>query len=258
MLHSEGMQVETAALVPPPAAERALSPEHVYARVFGELKPGTPLPAIEIEFRRYASAGAQVRLEEDRLKVRIADSLAGAPEGIHQALAEILLSKLFRRPVPAAASERYRNYLNRRDVRRSLDLIRQIRGRKHLGDPRGEHYDLVAIFEDLNLRYFFGLMPRPMLGWSRRPSRTMLGHYDSSHNAIVLSRYLDRPEVPPLAIEYVMYHEMLHLRHPAEHNGARRCVHTRAFKEEEKRFEGLREAKALLRQQTSAGYSETV
>jgi hypothetical protein len=44
-----------------------------------------------------------------------------------------------------------------------------------------------------------------------------------------------------------MYHEMLHLRHPAEHHGARRCVHTKAFKEAEKQFEQLREAQLLLR-----------
>ena len=40
---------------------------------------------------------------------------------------------------------------------------------------------------------------------------------------------------------------MLHLRYPAEHQGARRCVHTRAFKDAEKQFENLRDAKALLR-----------
>ena len=35
--------------------------------------------------------------------------------------------------------------------------------------------------------------------------------------------------------------------HPAEHRGVRRCVHTKAFKEEEKRFERFNEAKALLK-----------
>ena len=44
-----------------------------------------------------------------------------------------------------------------------------------------------------------------------------------------------------------MFHEMLHLRHPAEQNGSRRCVHTRSFKDAEKQFERLREAKSLLR-----------
>ena len=85
------------------------------------------------------------------------------------------------------------------------------------------------------------------IGWSPNASRTLLGHYDSSHNAIVLSRILDRPDTPKLAVEYVLFHEMLHLRHPAEHNGSRRCVHTKAFKEAEKQFEHLREAKALLK-----------
>ena len=77
------------------------------------------------------------------------------------------------------------------------------------------------MFEELNFRYFHGLMARPMLGWSPYASRTMLGHYDPSHNAIVLSRILDRAETPRLAVEYVLFHEMLHLRHPAEHIGAR-------------------------------------
>jgi hypothetical protein len=239
MLLSEEMQVESNVA---PAL-----PEQIYTRVFQSLKPRTPLPEIRVQFRRYANANAQVRLESGVLLVRMADTLEGAPEAVQEALAEILLSKLFRRPVPAAANDRYRRYLNRRDVRRSLDLVRQIRGRKLLQPPRGRYYDLLEMFEELNFRYFFGLLARPEIGWSRQPSRTQLGHYDPSHNAIVLSCRLDQVDVPRLAVEYVLFHEMLHLRHPAEHNGARRCVHTRAFKAEEKRFECLREAKLLLR-----------
>jgi len=166
---------------------------------------------------------------------------------VMEALAEILLAKLFRRPVPAESNDRYRRYLNRRDVRRSLDLVRQIRGRKRVEGPRGIRYDLNQIFEDLNFRYFHGLMARPILGWSPYASRTLLGHYDPSHNAIVLSRILDRIDTPRLAVEYVLFHEMLHLRFPAEHRGARRRVHTREFKVAESQFEGFVEAKRLLR-----------
>ena len=226
---------------------RAEISAEIYARVFRELRPRTPLPTIRVQFRRYANANAQVKLEDGALDVKIADTLAGAPEPVMEALAVILLSKLFRKPVPADCNDRYRRYLNSRDVRRSLDLVRQIRGRKQLAQPQGECYDLEQMFEDLNFRYFHGLMARPLLGWSLQASRTMLGHYDPPHNAIVLSRILDRPETPRLAVEYVLFHEMLHLRHPAEHRGARRCVHTRAFKDAEKAFEGLPEAKALLR-----------
>jgi hypothetical protein len=228
-------------------AEAAALPEQVYARVFRRLRPRTKLPHIVVEFRRWANANAQIKLEDGVLLVRIADLLETAPVDVQEALAEILLTKLLRRPCPAAANDRYRRYLNRRDVRHSVDQARQERGRKLLEHPQGDHFNLEEMFEELNFRYFFGLMARPAIGWSRQASRTMLGHYDPSHNTIVLSRILDRIGTPRLAVEYVLFHEMLHVRYPAEHNGARRCVHTRAFKAAEKEFENLREAKALLR-----------
>jgi predicted metal-dependent hydrolase len=90
-------------------------------------------------------------------------------------------------------------------------------------------------------------MAKPILGWSPNASRTLLGHYDPSHNAIVLSRILDRANTPSVAVEYVLFHEMLHLRYPAEHRGARRCVHTKEFKIAEKQFEKLKEAQESLR-----------
>jgi len=220
--------------------------EEIFARVFRQLRPRTAVPLILVQFRTYANANAQIKLEDGTLLVRIADTLADAPESVIEALAEILLSKLFRRAVPAASNDRYRRYLNRRDVRRNLDKVRQTRGRKHLRPPQGNCYNLEEVFEELNFRYFHGLMARPVLGWSLQASRTMLGHYDPPHNAIVLSGILDRPETPRLAVDYVMFHEMLHLHFPAELRGARRCVHTRAFKEAEKRFESLKEAKAIL------------
>ncbi len=228
------------------------SPQELFARVFSELKPRTAVPAIRLEFCKFANANSFVRWDEDGLAFRITDVLEGAPAQILEALAHILLSKLFRRPTPKMYAERYRRYLNRKEMRRSLQLVKQARGRKYVSSPKGDCYDLEAIFEDLNTRYFNGLIARPLLGWSRQPSRSMLGHYDPSHNAIVLSRFLDRRAVAQLAVEYVMFHEMLHLRFPVEHRGARRCVHTPEFKQAEKGFASYREAKELLKRICSA------
>ena len=224
------------------------TPKELFSRIFTELKPRTAVPAIRLEFCKFANANSFVRWDEEGLQFRITDVLEGAPAQILEALAYILLSKLLRRSIPKMYAERYRRYLNRKEMRRSLQLVKQVRGRKYVSSPQGVCYDLEAIFEELNLRYFHGLVARPLLGWSRKPSRTMLGHYDPSHNAIVLSRHLDRPSVAHLAVEYVMFHEMLHLRFPVEHRGARRCVHTPEFKQAEKEFIGLKEAKDLLKQ----------
>jgi len=224
------------------------TPSEIFSRVFSGLKPRTVPPAVRIEFCKFANANSFIRLEDGLLHVRITDVLEGAPAPIIESLAYILLSKLYRRAVPKMYSERYRRYLNRTEMRRSLQLIRQSRGRKFVSGPRGNNYDLESIFEELNLRHFHGLMARPLLGWSRRASRTMLGHYDPSHNAIILSKLLDNAKVPRLAVEYVLFHEMLHLRFPVEHKGARRCVHTREFKEAERQFPHWREAQHLLKQ----------
>lgn len=223
------------------------TPEELVQRVFREWKPRTPLPAVQVKFCKFANANSSVRWDASGLEFRITDVLEGAPSAILESLAHILMARLLRRPSPRTHAERYRRFLNRKEMRRSLQLVKQARGRKFVSGPKGDCYDLEAIFDELNQAHFHGLMAQPLLGWSRRPSRVMLGHYDPSHNAIIVSRLLDGRDVPRLAVEYILFHEMLHLRFPVEHRGARRCVHTREFKTAEKQFPRLKEAQQVLK-----------
>jgi hypothetical protein len=223
------------------------TPAEIYTRVFRELRPRTPLPRVEVDYCEFANVHSSIRMDGGRIQVRISDILQGAPAPVTEALAFILLGKMLRKPITRNYAHRYKLYLNRKEVRRQMHIVRQLRGRKLLSDPKGKHYDLVEIFERLNIEYFDGLLGRPALGWSLRRSRSMLGHFDPSHNAIILSRIFDEPSVPAVAVEYVMFHEMLHLRYPVEHRGARRCVHTAEFKRAEKLYPRLKEAKEALK-----------
>ncbi|HWB97509.1 MAG TPA: SprT-like domain-containing protein [Bryobacteraceae bacterium] len=223
------------------------TPVEIYARVFRDLKPRTALPEIRVDFCQFANADSFIRLENGAIHVRITDLLEGAPAPVQEALAYILIGKLFRRQIPRVYTHRYRLYLNRRDMRRQMHLIRQIRGRKFLSGPQGKCRNLEEIFRELNGHYFDGLLGQPLLGWSRRPSRSMLGHFDPSHNAIIISSLFDDPQVPMLALRYVLFHEMLHLRFPVDHTGARRRVHTREFRAAERQFTSFQEAKELLK-----------
>ena len=83
--------------------------------------------------------------------------------------------------------------------------------------------------------------------WSEDRARSSLGHYDPAHNTIVISRVFDQHRVPTYAIEYIVYHEMLHLKHPVKLRGSRRCIHGAEFQAEEKLFPDLERAKAFLR-----------
>jgi hypothetical protein len=219
----------------------------IFHRAYRELRPRAPVPAFQIQFFAFSNINNTIRLREGNILVRLSDLLSGAPEDVLHAIAHILLAKLYRKEIETRHATRYRRYLGRKDVSRKAHLLRQERGRKVLLSPQGRHYNLETIFEDLNRRFFHGLLARPLMTWSRHASRQSLGHYDPAHNTIVISRIFDRAEMPRCAIEYLVYHEMLHLKHPVRLNGSRRCVHPRAFQEEEKLFPELKQAKELLK-----------
>lgn len=233
------MQVESALLFE--------TPEEIVTRVFKRLKPRTPAPSVKVTFRRFANANSVVRLDGDRLDVRISDILQEAPAPILESLAYILLAKLYRKEAPSMYQDCYRLYLNRSDIRERIHELRRTRGRKRHAGPAGNVHHLDEVFAYLNERYFQGRLERPDLGWSFQRASTLLGHYDPSHHAIVISRILDTHAAPRLALEYVLFHEMLHIVHPAKHTGIRRCVHTKEFQQAERGFAGFEEAKRLLK-----------
>ena len=219
----------------------------LFQETYSELRPGSSLPELKIEFFAFANVNNTIRLRDGRLLVRLSDLLEGAPETVLKAIAHILLAKMYRRPIDRGHAARYRRYVASHEIVHKAHLVRQMRGRKKLHSARGLYYDLEEIFEELNRRFFHGLMARPRLSWSQTKTRRILGHYDPAHNAIIISRIFDHPAVPAFVVEYIVYHEMLHLKHPVKLRGSRRCVHSTEFQAEEKLFPRMAEANAFLK-----------
>ena len=220
----------------------------LFAEEYRALRPRAPIPTLEVRFRRFTSLNTTIRLREGRVHVHLSDLLEGAPESVLRAIAHILLAKLYRKPLNSVQTNRYRRFASSEAVIRQTELIRQSRGRKKMLGPQGQHYNLDEIFESLNHRFFHGLMGRPLLTWSGHVAKRSLGHYDPAHNTIVVSRVFDRKNTPRYAVEYLLYHEMLHLKHPVRLRGSRRCVHSAEFQAEEKLFPQLEEVKQFLKQ----------
>jgi predicted metal-dependent hydrolase len=219
----------------------------IFQETYSELRPGSSLPELKIEFFTFANLNNTIRLRNGRLLVRLSDLLEGAPDTVLRAIAHILLAKMYRSPIDRGHAARYRKYVGSHEIARKANLVRQMRGRKRLHSARGYFYDLDAIFEELNTRFFHGLMARPRMSWSQIRTRRILGHYDPAHNAIIISRIFDHPAVPRCALEYIVYHEMLHLKHPVKLRGSRRCVHSAEFQAEERLFPELEHANAFLK-----------
>jgi hypothetical protein len=208
----------------------------IFRRVFSRLRIKWPIVSIEAKFCPFAGMRSTITLQKGAVVARVSDLLIEASPLVLEALAEILLARIFHRRPSREARECYLAYTLRPMIRDRIDAARRERGSKHLLRARGRHHDLEEVFHGLNRRFFHGEIPATRLGWSPQNSRRILGHYDSGHAAIMVSRRLDAPSVPRYLVEYVVYHEMLHIRFPVERRGQRRVLHSREFREAEKQF----------------------
>ena len=229
-----------------PDSQTLLSAHFVEA--FRTLAPKRLVPETDVRYYPYAGLNHTIRLRSGRVHVRLSDIFKTAPMGVHRALAFILVAKLLRRRTPPFYERAYRDYACSPDVLRASDLARRERGRKMISSAQGRVYDLGRMFQRLNQRFFDGQIEQPTLTWSQRRTRTILGHHDGVHETIVISKTLDSEEVPEWFVEYILYHEMLHIKHPARLINGRRYYHTKAFRTDEQRYPRFNEAQRWLDQ----------
>lgn len=215
--------------------------QRVFGEAFRQLDPKgrrfrLDVSAIEVKFYPYAGLHHTIRVRSGRVYVRLSDVFQTAPPEVIRALAFLLVARLLSRKAPAAHERLYRAYAFSPQVLRASDLTRKKRGRKVISTAQGKVYDLDRLFARLNRRYFDGEIPQTVLTWSKRRARSILGHHDAVHETITISKALDSPDVPEWFVEYILYHEMLHIKHPARIIRGRRYYHTPAFRTEEQRF----------------------
>lgn len=112
-----------------------------------------------------------------------------------------------------------------------------------------EHFDLRAIFDRLNQRYFRGRLRGYQVVWGRRRKRRpkeyfIFGTIQEEDRIIRINPWLDQRFVPAWFLEYVLYHEMLHAVVPDRvREDGRRCVHTDEFNRREREFRFYKRAR---------------
>jgi hypothetical protein len=116
---------------------------------------------------------------------------------------------------------------------------------------RGLHHDLAASFDRVNAEYFEGGLSRPHLVWSRTFAVRKFGHYDHAHDTVMVNMVLDRETVPALAVDFIVYHELLHKHLGVTWRSNRIAAHTPEFKEREQAFKQYEQAKVVLRKLAS-------
>ena len=208
----------------------------IFQRIFTRIGCKARPPQFVVEFHPYAGLTLTIRLREDVAHVRLSDALQDAPVPVIEAAAAILLGRLYRRRAPRDLVQAYREFSYSHEVRDRVHSLRQTRGRRAAHRPEGRHHDLDAMFNELNRHYFGETLSKPTLSWSSRVWRSQLGCFDPALQQIVINKQLDRPSVPRFVVAYVMYHEMLHVKHPMKFARCRRESHGPEFRREERRY----------------------
>ncbi len=209
---------------------------HIFQRIYTRLGCRARPPHFIVVYHPYADVTHTIRLRGDVAYVRLSDVLRGAPSAVVEATAAILLGGIDRRQPPPEMFDIYREFSYARPTRQGLLVLRRKRIRRRECRPAGKHHYLAPLYERLNQRYFAGLLMRPHLGWSVRPWRAQLGCFDPALGQILINQRLDEESIPEYVVAYVLYHEMLHQKHPMRFMRCRRESHSAKFRADEMRF----------------------
>jgi len=209
-------------------AERAPEEVALELGVSSHLPPGKLLD-LRLTENRYTIISVQRGRECYR--VRVHRMFAGVEPRLVRALARYVVHNDQR------ASGLLSDFIERhqRQIRPKLSVPRRTVLR-----TRGRFYDLRAVLDRLNSRYFDGKLDlRITWGTARRrqPQRSIkVGTYLVEDRLIRVHPVLDQELVPRYFLDWIVFHEMLHGKHAILRVGGRRCFHPPEFEREEKQF----------------------
>lgn len=216
--------------------------QRIYTRLGCEGRP----PRFHVEFYPYTNLVLTIRRREDAVYVRLSDLMRQCSLPVREGAAALLLSRIYRRRAPRLLVQPYLDYARSQRTRQRIQRMRSTRVRPVTVNARGRHFDLGGMFDSLNGKFFGGNLSRPHLGWSNRGWRRQFGCYDPGPNQILLNRRMDQPGVPQFVVEYVLFHEMLHVKHPTRRSGCTLVSHSKEFRAEEKQFPEFDRARRFL------------
>ena len=114
--------------------------------------------------------------------------------------------------------------------------------------PVGKNVDLNIVFERVNREYFYGKLEKPQLTWSQKKSYRRLGTYAAQTDTVTISRTFDNGSYPDFAVDFIMYHELLHKKNGVKRANSGKHNHTRTFKDLEKQFRFYEQANNFINQ----------
>ncbi len=187
---------------------------------------------INAEFYPYRSLRHTIEWNRKSVHVKVSKYFQEAPIEIIKILAIILLAKVYKFKVDKNIRQIYKKYVEELQTK----LPKPKRRILQYYNPQGKYFSLAEVFDSLNDLYFSKELSIGNIGWSKNKSYSRLGFFDKDRDLLVISRIFDSKKVPLQIIEFLVFHEMLHIYLPSQMINGRRKIHTKKFRQLEQEF----------------------
>ncbi|MCL2149103.1 MAG: hypothetical protein FWH47_07195 [Methanomassiliicoccaceae archaeon] len=216
-------------------------------RLFEAVSPvatGCGLELGSASFYRRKELQASWRMNGGKVDLMVSDYLEDAPDGVIGDFSRaVLLTVVNRRPVYGGEyldwvrSDRFISSKRGIYVKRSRNLTRS---------PEGAERDIIGSLDRLLDSGLLdpGSIDNSFFSWTRAPNVARVGFCSPMMRVVGVSSALDAAPVPEFVLDYVVYHESLHL---AQGYRPGRRPHDKAFRDAEGKYPRRDEAVAYLR-----------
>ena len=162
------------------------------------------------------------------IEFETSDYLKNAPSDVIKGLAEMIFSRLSGTRMseyPKAmhdwiTSDEFIKNNQPEFLRRSKNLTRS---------AKGEHIDLNGSYRRLVDMGLVTYDKDVVISWTKRPNVKSIGHASVLMKVITISSALDSPNIPEFVSDYVLFHELLHLKKGFDPFGERHGTDFRAM-----------------------------
>ncbi|WP_425529219.1 SprT-like domain-containing protein [Leptospira stimsonii] len=185
---------------------------------------------VRYKFYPYANLGSAIRISPGILEFKIHSSYAKSDS--LEAVVELLLYKLLKLPIPETIEEKIQNFYELHSKEKSERKKR----RKKIESSDSKNAILKEMLHRINETYLGIDLSDIEIYWGKGSSRTRLGHFDPSHRMIVINPILGRQVVPDFVLEYIVFHELLHVYIPATRKNGKNVIHGKEFRSLERKY----------------------
>ncbi|MCL2608131.1 MAG: hypothetical protein FWD92_06235 [Methanomassiliicoccaceae archaeon] len=172
---------------------------------------------------------------------KVSDYLKDAPESVLLGLAKLIFSRISGMKIKYP--KEMQDWITSETFVKKAQPLYMARSRNMTRTTAGEHKDLNESYQRL---IDSGLVERDeslKITWTKRPNTRRIGFCSVLCKVICITSAIDNPDVPDFVVDYILYHELCHLKKRFDPFGE---SHDIAFRLLEDKFEKKADAEKIL------------